>query len=269
MTSESSTSDSRPFGPDAPRWTHPIRGVFGLLCSWSILTVLLLVCLVLALITFRFRVTSYFYLVARLFGLIHLWCLGLRIEVINPDAIKGRRCRVVSFNHASQLDLFIMASLLPPGGTPLVKREFLYIPILGQVIYAFDVTTIDRGNIAKAKSTLRRAVQKALAQEESLFIAPEGTRSRSGELGPFKMGAFYLAESLSAPIVPAVIRGAGECHPMGKWFCTPGVIQVEFLDEVSSEDFVRGDLHRHRDALRSTYLKALGAAEDDGKTEPG
>ena len=258
MTDESHPSQpARPYGPDVSHFSHGVRGVLGLVFSWTLISLLLFSCLVFALVTCRFRVSSYFHQICRLFGKIHLRCLGIRVEVINREAVANRRCRVVTFNHASQLDLFVMASILPPGGTPLVKREFLYIPLLGQVLYAFDVTTIDRGNLSKAKSTLRRAVDKALAQQQSLFISPEGTRTRTGELGPFKMGAFYLAESMNAPIVPAIIRGAGECQPMGKLFCTPGVVQIEFLDDIPTDDFQRGDLHRHRDALRSIYLEAL------------
>ena len=157
------------------------------------------------------------------------------------------------FNHASQLDLR-HGKHFAAGWNTLVKREFLYIPLLGQVLYAFDVTTIDRGNLQKRR--VHSGGRLTRRSQQSLFISPEDSH-QNRELGPFKMGAFYLAESMNAPIVPAIIRGAGECQPMGKLFCTPGVVQIEFLDDIPTDDFQRGDLHRHRDALRSIYLEAL------------
>ena len=132
-----------------------------------------------------------------------------------------------------------------------------FIPFFGLAFFAFDFIFVDRGDRDKARASIRRAAKRLRERRESVILAPEGTRSVTGELGPFKMGAFHLAEVSGAPIVPVVIRGAHAIQPVGTHIPNPGVIDIEVLPEIATDDFAPDNLKAKREALRSLYLEKL------------
>ena len=74
------------------------------------------------------------------------------------------------------------------------------------------------------------------------------------------MGLFHLAAETHAPIIPAVLRGAWECQPMGTIISHPGVVEVELLPEIATDDFGPDNLREKRDELRALYLRVLARA---------
>lgn len=225
--------------------------------GWAWLALVVLLALACSALTLRVGVSRWFHVPARLLGRGLLRVVGVRLVVTNGAALAGRRTRVLTFNHTSQLDLAVVASLMPPGGTPLGKKEVFRIPFLGQAWWGLRLPTVDRGNPVRAQRSLARLAERARAERATVVIAPEGTRSRTGELGPFKMGAFHLAAALGAPIVPLVLRGAAQCQPMGRVIIDPGTVVVEVLEELPAELVGAGDPHAVRDELRRRYELAL------------
>lgn len=257
--------ETAPLGPFAPaasgvrRW---LRSAWVLSAGWASLAIVLTLSTLLALVTFRLGSSRYFHRVARLSGRLVLRISGVRVRVRHRERLRGRRMRLVALNHTSQLDMFVIASLIPPGGTALAKKEMLRVPFIGWAIFAFDVPTVDRSNPTRARQSLAEAAEKLRSRKATVFIAPEGTRSRSGRLGPFKMGLFHLAAQTRAPIIPAVVRGAKECQPMGTLVPRPGLVEVDLLEEIASDDFDDANLHDKRDALRRVFAEALDETED-------
>ena len=253
--------DRGPVGrrPDAPRgaW-RLVRGSVLLGLAWLLLGVVLTGLTLFALLTFRIGVRAYFHHIARFCTRMVLLVAGVEVRVVNPERLAGRRTRLVAFNHASQLDLFVCGSLLPPYGTPVVKRELLWVPFLGLAFVAFKAVIVDRSDLSRAKRSLAEAARRLREERATVFITPEGTRSRDGHLGPFKMGLFHLAAEAHAPIIPAVLRGARECQPMGTIIPHPGVVEVELLPEIPTDDFRPDNLREKRDELRALYLRVLG-----------
>jgi 1-acyl-sn-glycerol-3-phosphate acyltransferase len=256
--------DRGPVGPrpDAPRgaW-RLVRGSVLLALAWLLLGVVLTGLTLFALLTFRIGVRAYFHHIARFCARMVLLVAGVEVRVVNPERLAGRRTRLVAFNHTSQLDLFVCATLLPPYGTPVVKREFLWVPVLGLAFVAFKVVIVDRADLGRAKRSLAEAARRLREERATVFITPEGTRSRDGRLGPFKMGLFHLAAAAHAPIIPLVLRGARECQPMGTLIPQPGVVEVELLPEIPTDDFGPDNLREKRDELRALYLRVLGEGE--------
>ena len=133
---------------------------------------------------------------------------GVRLDVRGAEHLAARPA-VFLFNHQSQLDVLILAKLLRGGFTGVAKKELAHSPGFGLMFRLADVAFVDRHDTAQARKALEPAVQK-LRDGISLAIAPEGTRSATPALGPFKKGAFHVAMQAGVPIVPIVIRNSGE-----------------------------------------------------------
>lgn len=234
-----------------------LRGAVLLAIGWIWVAVTLVLTSLFVLLTFRVGLDRYLHRITRFVAGGVLRLAGIRLRIKGGERLAGRRMRLVSLNHSSQLDLFIMAAILPPGGTAIAKREIYRIPVLGLAFFAFDVPVVDRGDTDAAKVSLADAAQRIRRRAASVFVAPEGTRSRDGSVGPFKMGLFHLAAQTGAPIVPLVIRGASLCQPRGTFIPTPGVVEVEALPEIDTTGWAEADLHEKRDELRALYLTAL------------
>jgi 1-acyl-sn-glycerol-3-phosphate acyltransferase len=216
----------------------------------------------------RIGVGLWFPKVARAASRIVLWLLGVELRIEGIEHITERKGRIILLNHSSQVELFIFGVLMPPYGTVLVKREFFFIPFFGLAFFAFDFIFVDRSDKERARASIQGAAKRLRDRRESVIIAPEGTRSRTGALGPFKMGAFHLAQVSGAPIVPVVIRGAHEVQPVGRHVALPGVIHVQVLPEIPTHDFTPDNLKEKRDAIREVYLQALAAGDSAESSSP-
>lgn len=196
--------------------------------------------------------------VLRYYGRTMLSLLGVRVVLDDREGLlAARRPAVVTFNHASLLDDFIVLSLMPDDGLPVVKREVLYYPIVGWAVAVADFLIVDRAKHGRAVATLQRGADRIRQQQLKVFIAPEGTRSADGSLGPFKLGAFHLALISDAPIVPMVIEGAGRLQPKGRYYVSPGTVHVRFLAPLPPcRD--ADELRAQALALHALYSAALG-----------
>jgi len=119
---------------------------------------------------------------------------------------------VVMSNHQSHYDIPVLYQSLPLRLRMVAKSELFKIPIWAQAMRAAGFVELDRSNRDRAIESLDRA-RKALAAGTSIWIAPEGTRSRDGALGPFKHGGFHLAVGAGARILPITISGTRQTLP--------------------------------------------------------
>jgi len=122
------------------------------------------------------------------------------------------------------------------------------------------VVFIDRADKEKAIEALGPAVE-TLRNGTSLVIAPEGTRSETERLGPFKKGAFHMAMQAGVPIVPVVIHNALDSQPKGEVLFRPAMVQVEVLPAVDTSRWKTADIDRHVAEVRGMFLDALGQTE--------
>jgi HAD superfamily hydrolase (TIGR01490 family) len=192
---------------------------------------------------------------------------GVRLDVHGSEHLAARPA-VFLFNHQSQLDVLILAKLLRGGFTGVAKKELAHSPGFGLMFRLADVAFVDRHDTAQARKALEPAVRK-LRDGISLAIAPEGTRSATPALGPFKKGAFHVAMQAGVPIVPIVIRNAGELMWRGATTIRPGTVQIVVLPPVPTTGWVAGDLDKHVHRVRGQYLAALAhwPAAGSGRVE--
>ena len=159
-----------------------------------------------------------------------LWLSGMRVEVQNPQYILHDRAAVYAVNHTSNVEPPILYSVLSglfPRLRILYKAELRKLPIL---VRAFDLAgfvPLERGNREQSLPAIERAAE-ALREGNSFLIFPEGTRSRTGQLLPFKKGGFIMALKGQAPIVPVAISGTRDAMQKGSVIIRPVRIVVRF-----------------------------------------
>ncbi len=180
---------------------------------------------------------------------------GVRLDVRGAEHLATRPA-VFIFNHQSQLDVLILAKLLRGGFTGVAKKELAHSPGFGLMFRLADVAFVDRHDTAQARKALEPAVRK-LRDGISLAIAPEGTRSATPALGPFKKGAFHVAMQAGVPIVPIVIRNAGELMWRGATTIRTGTVQIAVLPQVPTTGWVAGEIDTYVHQVRGQYLATL------------
>lgn len=133
--------------------------------------------------------------------------------VSGHEHIPEQACIVMS-NHQSLSDIPVLYAAIPHSirMRMVAKEELFRVPIWGRAMRLAGFIPINRGNRAHAIASLERA-QQAMAGGTFIWIAPEGTRSHSGELGPLKKGGFILARDSGRPILPIVVSGTRQIVP--------------------------------------------------------
>lgn len=114
---------------------------------------------------------------------------------------------IIMCNHCSYYDIPLSLMALPGSIRMLAKKELLQIPIWGNAMKMTEFVSIDRFNPRQALKDMNYA-RKVMENGIILWIAPEGTRSATGELQPFKPGGFRLALQCAATIIPVAIEGS-------------------------------------------------------------
>ena len=152
---------------------------------------------------------------ARWFGRRVIELLKIDLVATGAERVPTDRAYVYMSNHQSHLDIPILYATLPSTTIRmLAKKELFDIPLWGRGLRAAEFVEVDRGNHARAVKSIEFAA-KLLRDGVSIYLAPEGTRSRDGRIGPLKKGGFHLAIGTRAPIVPVAIRGTIDILPRG------------------------------------------------------
>jgi 1-acyl-sn-glycerol-3-phosphate acyltransferase len=191
------------------------------------------------------------------FGIgVALFLSGTRVVVEGREKLGDTRNTVVMPNHVSHLDAPILFEALGIDFKAVAKKEIFKIPFLGHVLRFAGFIEVDRGDRTQARQALDRAAA-SLRDGNCFLIFPEGTRTRTGELGPFKRGAFVAAIEAGSRVVPAVLQGTGELMPRGRWRMRPGTVQLRLLDPVSTQSYSYDDRERLAEDVRGRIAEAL------------
>ncbi|MFZ2511614.1 MAG: HAD-IB family hydrolase [Gordonia sp. (in: high G+C Gram-positive bacteria)] len=195
---------------------------------------------------------------------------GVDVDVLSgAEYLTSARPCVFVFNHQSKLDLPVMIHLVRGEATGVAKREVGNLPVFGQILDAGGVVFIDRANSGKAIEQLEPVVDKIRDEGFSLVVSPEGTRSATPRIGAFKKGPFHIAMQAGVPVVPVVLRNAGEVMWRGAQLIKPGTVEVRVLPPVDTSAWRPETVGEHADAVRELFIAALTdwpvTAFDDGR----
>ena len=181
---------------------------------------------------------------------------GVKLDIDGEDNLWKARPAVFVFNHQSQLDVPILGALMRRDFTGVAKKELSKDPTFAAIGWLTEVAYVDRTDVVAAKKALEPAVDKIRAGK-SLVIAPEGTRSPTPKLLPFKKGAFHLAMQAGVPMVPIVIRNAGEIIASHSLLVNAGTVQVAVLPPVDTSRWTAKTLDKQVASVRQMFLDTM------------
>jgi 1-acyl-sn-glycerol-3-phosphate acyltransferase len=189
---------------------------------------------------------DWFLLFARGWARTILWFSGISVLLLHTERLPGNRSLVVAANHESFADILVLLARLPVQARFLAKRGIFRVPILGWSIRAAGFVPVDRGDRVRSLATVETALAR-LKKGRSLVVFPEETRTRTGELLPFKKGAALLALRSGLPILPVGIAGTRRILARGAWRMTPGRVVLSVGEPIEVEGRPvkeRGDVTR-------------------------
>ena len=184
----------------------------------------------------------------------------MRVTVFGRENIKKGESYIIVSNHQSSYDIFLLYGWLGVDIKWVMKKELRKIPVFGLAGKMGGNIYIDRSSPKAAYASLNVA-KKKLVDGTSVIILPEGTRSRTGEIGLFKKGAFILATDLGIPILPISISGTRSILQPKTFALFPGraVMEIHKPVPVSTKDRDKIDdlIKRVRDTIESGLEKNL------------
>ena len=178
----------------------------------------------------------------------------LRVEGRWP----GKGPYVVVANHQSLLDI-LMLSKLPREMKWIAKEELFRVPWVGWMFRISGDIPVKRGDAESGGEALAKA-RRYLANGMNVMIFPEGTRSKTAKLLPFKSGAFRLAIEAGVPILPIAVNGSAAGMPKGSPWVRPCDAVAKILEPVPSTGYKPEEAARLRDVVRDRIAAALPAA---------
>lgn len=190
------------------------------------------------------------------------WVLGVKVNRIIPDECRNIGSAVYVANHQTNYDIMVLGCVMP-GTVSMGKQSLAWIPLFGQVYYLSGNILIDRARSSKAADTIRQVVAKIKQRGISIWMFPEGTRSKGRGLIPFKTGAFHTAIAAKVPLVPIVCSSYAGQIDLNRW--DNGEIIVEMLPPVDSQQWKRATVKDCSNTIRALMESKL--AELDTKVK--
>lgn len=187
----------------------------------------------------------------------------VRLDVHGYERLPADETFILMSNHRSLYDIPVLFQAFPRTLRMVAKAELFRVPIWGQAMRVAGFIEVDRKNRVRAIESLRSA-RATLDSGVNVWIAPEGTRSRTGALGRFKTGGFMLAIETNTRILPVAIRGTEQILPADGALIRRGAqVRVDFGEPIDAAAFglaKRGELI---DSVREAMASML-----DGSARP-
>ncbi|EDK28243.1 1-acyl-sn-glycerol-3-phosphate acyltransferase [Vibrionales bacterium SWAT-3] len=179
---------------------------------------------------------------------------GIKLELRIPEDAYSRGQHVYVANHQNNWDLFTVSSAVTPKVVTVGKKSLAWMPLFGQLYWLTGNILIDRANRSKAFGTIDQVVDNLKDSDVSVWMFPEGTRSRGRGLLPFKTGAFHAAIGAGLPIIPIVCSSTGGVK-LNRW--NNGHVIVEMLDPINTEGYDKSNVRELANLTREQMAAKL------------
>lgn len=184
---------------------------------------------------------------------------GVQVEPENEAVIDPERPQILVANHASWYDILALMAHTPGRSVFVAKKEIQKLPIFGRIVRASGHIFIDRSDRKRAVESLAAAKQRLEEESPTVIMFPEGTRTSTGELQPFKKGAFVLALQTGVDIVPTAILGSREALKKGSLVIRPGTIRVVYGEPIPVSGLDIEDRNELTEQTRTALAGLLAA----------
>ncbi|KAK0230266.1 hypothetical protein IW262DRAFT_1337312 [Armillaria fumosa] len=208
--------------------------------------------------------------IARCFYVLASKVMDIQVEIEGQEHLVAERPSILMINHQSFLDILIVGRLIPRRTSIMAKSSIRWTP-LGPFMIMSGAIFVDRGNNARAVSSLKAAGETMKSGGVSLWMYPEGTRhlSKDNNLLPLKKGGFHLAIQSGIPIVPIVAENYWWLYRKG--FFGTGKIKVRALPPIQTKGLTPEDASALSLRVREQMLEALNeisaSSPSQAKTE--
>lgn len=179
---------------------------------------------------------------------------GTPVQAEGLEQIPRDQPVMYASNHSSMFDIWALLATLPGSIRFVAKQELFKIPLLGRAMRAAGHIAIDRAARKKAFEAYDEAGRTIQAGISSIVVFPEGTRSRTGELLPFKNAPFGLAIAAQVPVVPVYVHHTFEILPKGAWRLRARPIQLLVGSPIPTKGLGPQDRERLRDQVRAAMV---------------
>ena len=196
---------------------------------------------------------------------VRLGCVlsGIRYRVAGTEHIPRDRAAVYCANHQSNVDPPVLFDAVHPMMHILYKAEIEKIPVLARAFRYGGFIPVDRRNKEAAMRSIEAGAQSIRAGN-SFLIFPEGTRSRTAEMLPFKKGGFIMAIKAQAPVVPVAVQGGRDSMRKGSWIVRPVTVSIRIGEPIATAGVRLDDRNAviEKTRARITALLAEGPVVD-------
>ena len=178
------------------------------------------------------------------------------VSVSGREKINKKQSYVIVSNHLSAYDIFLVYGWMGIDFKWVMKKELRKIPGLGFGSDAVGHIFVDRSSTKAAIESINKA-KKSIINGTSVVFFPEGTRSKSGELGRFKKGAFNFAHELNLPILPISIVGTDDVLPTGTIDIKPGKAKLIIHDPIDISLYDKENMGKLMEDTKEVILTGM------------
>lgn len=230
---------------------YPFYILWQYLIAWPILVVLTAFTAIFTVCTVFWRNAEFVHKVQQFWSRSFFWLMFLPVSVDGTEHIKPGQSYVFVANHQSMFDVWLVYGWLPVIFKWLMKAELRKVPFVGTGCKAAGHIFVDRRNAKAAMESLKE-VERQLVNGVCTVIFPEGTRSKDGEVGRFKRGAFQIAWDLGLPVIPLSLDGCFEVLPKGKPFVHRHAVHMHIGEAIDLKKFA--DSNEAIEAVRDAVI---------------
>lgn len=183
---------------------------------------------------------------------------GLKVELRKPQDAENYGNAIYIANHQNNYDMVTASKIVQPPTVTVGKKSLVWIPFFGQLYWLTGNLLIDRNNRSKAHGTIAEVVEQFRKRKISIWMFPEGTRSRGRGLLPFKTGAFHAAIAAGVPVIPVCVSTTSNNISLNRW--NNGHVIVEMMQPVDTTKFGKDQVRElavHCRALMENKIAAL------------
>ena len=186
--------------------------------------------------------------------------MGIKLRVSGLEHIDPGRTYLIMGNHQSLFDLFVVPAAIPLTYVALEAAYHFSLPLWGSLVTRWGCIPIHRHDLEKAKESLETARQR-LRSGDSIIVLPEGHRTLTGRMSPFKKGPFHLARQAGADILPFAIRGLFDYNSKGAFHLNPKPVEVAIGRPLPYDSIADMTVEALRDRVRGVIAELAGEGE--------